>query len=481
MSSRYGSEVYVDASELADVPLKIAGDLPTGGLSDVRIFRRWLNNEEVQLLARESTLKKLLKSGTPWDDLDLQDHATPNRFHNQVINNDYRDCARDLSATQRRRDLVYSRSTTTPVMQERPSAPRAWVLERGAYDQRREQVAPAVPEVLDFDKTEFQITGDGLTTRTENRLDLAQWLVHPDHPLTARIMVNRLWQSVFGVGLVKTSEGFGVMGDRPTYPALLDWLAVEFVESGWNVNHILRLIISSSTYLQSSVFTVEKLQLNPDNRFLARGPRLRLDAEILRNQALVVSAFLHRDIGGPSVKTYQPAGLWEVVAISESNTREFQPDSGDALYRRSVYTFWKRTAPPPAMAAFNAPAREQCTVRRERTNTPLQALVLMNDLQFVEAARHLAQTALKRSSKDETRAAWMLRTALSRPKKEVDTVESVSSARSCRALFQQTPPAAQRLIHCGDSNPDEPLDAAELAAWTMVANAIMNRDDFLNK
>ncbi|HIE97464.1 MAG TPA: DUF1553 domain-containing protein, partial [Fuerstia sp.] len=281
--------------------------------------------------------------------------------------------------------------------------------------------------------------------------------------------------------LVKTSEDFGVMGDRPSHPELLDWLAVEFVESGWNVNHILKLILTSSTYRQSGAVTAEKLAQDADNRYLARGPRIRLDAEVLRDQVLAVSGLLRRDMGGPSVKPYQPAGLWKVVAITGSNTRVFSRDTGDALYRRSVYSFWKRTAPPPSMAAFNAPTRELCTVRRERTNTPIQALVLMNDPQFVESARRLAENAIRQEADDQVRAEWMLSTVLSRPAEAVDVTEMTAAASEFRTMFQQKPEAAKKLISTGDTKPDETLDAAELAAWTLVANILMNRDDFVNK
>ncbi len=227
--------------------------------------------------------------------------------------------------------------------------------------------------------------------------------------------------------------------------------------------------------------TPSKLDQDPDNRFLARGPRLRLDAEILRDQVLAVSGLLKRNIGGASVKPYQPTGLWNIVAITGSNTRVFKRDSGDALYRRSLYTFWKRTSPPPTMAAFNAPTREQCTVRRERTNTPLQALVLMNDPQFVEAARHLAERALDQQKGDLSRAKWMLETVLIRPAQDVDVMELATTAAEFLAIFKRQPEMAKELIQTGDSKPDENLDAPELAAWTMVANTLMNRDDFINK
>jgi len=227
--------------------------------------------------------------------------------------------------------------------------------------------------------------------------------------------------------------------------------------------------------------TAEKLEQDADNRYLARGPRIRLDAEVLRDQVLAVSGLLRPDMGGPSVKPYQPAGLWKVVAITGSNTRIFSRDSGDALYRRSVYSFWKRTAPPPSMAAFNAPTREQCTVRRERTNTPIQALVLMNDPQYVESARRLAENALRRKADDQSRAEWMLSKVLSRPAQTADVADMTAAASEFRTTFQQKPEAAKELISTGDSKPDESLDVAELAAWTLVANTLMNRDDFISK
>ena len=470
-SLRNSSENFVDASDLADTPLKIASNMPTAGLSDVRIFKRWVSDEEVRLLAQDFTLSKLLKSQATWDKLDSDDRELLTRFYKSTISDNDRTRARELSQTQPRRDFIYSRSTTTLVMQERPSPPRAWVLQRGEYDQPQDEVSPGVPAVLpDLPKG-----------TPNNRRGLARWLVHPDNPLTARVMVNRLWQSVFGIGLVKTSEDFGAMGDRPTHPELLDWLAVEFVESGWDVNHILKMIVTSAAYRQSNNITPDKLTKDAANRFLSRGPRLRLDAEVLRDQALAVSGLLRRDIGGSSVKPYQPDGLWNVVAITGSNTRVFKRDSGEALYRRSFYTFWKRTSPPPTMAAFNAPTREQCTVRRERTNTPLQALILMNDPQFVEAARHLAQNVLKKHKDVRLRAEWMLKTVLSRPAKQEDVADMALLANEFREIFVQNSDAAKELINTGDSEPDGKLDVAKLAAWTMVANTLMNRDDFINK
>ena len=468
---RNSTEEYIAADPMAEAPLKVASSLPTAGLSDVRILRRWVSDDEVKLLADDGVLRKLLASDDDWNTLDAQARQLLERFYREVIDEEYRQNVRELAATQLRRDYIYSRSTTTLVMQERPEPPRAWVLERGEYDRRQDEVTPDVPGVLP------PLAEQG----PRDRLALAKWLVHPDHPLTARVTVNRLWQSVFGVGLVKTAEDFGVMGERPSHPELLDWLAVEFVESGWDVNHILELMLTSATYQQSCVVTPDRLEVDPDNRLLSRGPRVRLDAEALRDQALAVSGLLVRQIGGPSVKPYQPDGLWNVVAITGSNTRVFSRDSGDALYRRSLYTFWKRTSPPPSMAAFNAPTREQCTVRRERTNTPLQALVMLNDPQFVEAARFLAEQTLKEHDSAETRADSMFQTALSRPARITDRDELLTAVEAFRGLFQKDTESAQRLIQTGETTPAPELDAVELAAWTMAANMLMNRDDFISK
>ena len=468
---RTSTDKHVEAVVIPPAPLAIGGDAPTGGLSDIRVLRRAVSDGEVRLLANEYRLKALLQGEATFQALAPADRALVLDFHREVVDPDFRGRERELASTTTRRDYIYARSTTTLVMQERPTAPRAWVLERGEYDQKREEVASGVPAVLPS-------LPEGAP---RNRLGLARWLVDPAHPLTSRVAVNHLWQSIFGVGLVKTSEDFGVMGERPSHPQLLDWLAVEFVESGWNVRHILRLIVSSAAYRQSSVVDPAKLRADPENRLLSRAPRLRLEAEVLRDQSLAVSGLLESQVGGPSVRPYQPAGLWKVVAITGSNTADFKKDSGSALYRRSLYTFWKRTSPPPAMAAFNAPTREQCTVRRERTNTPLQALVMMNDTQFVEAARHLAERGVIRYADASERAAWMFYSVLGRPADPTDLAEVKAAAEEFRELFQENLDGARELIETGDSKLTAALDPVELAAWTMVANTLMNRDDFINK
>ena len=272
----------------------------------------------------------------------------------------------------------------------------AYVLYRGDYDKRRDKVEPGTPAALPPMPADFP----------HNRLGLARWLMLPEQPLTARVTVNRFWQEIFGVGIVKTSGDFGVTGEMPSHPELLDWLAVDFRESGWDTKRFFKMLVMSSTYRQSAAVTPEMIAKDADNRLLSRGPRFRMDAEMVRDYALAASGLLVPIIGGPSVKPYQPDGVWEAVAMIGSNTRDYKRDSGESLYRRSLYTFWKRAAPPASMEIFNAPSRETCTVRRERGDTPLQALVTLNDPQFVEAARNLAQLTLEQRRR-ERKTGWI--------------------------------------------------------------------------
>ena len=267
---------------------------------------------------------------------------------------------------------------TTMVMDEMKRPRATFVLGRGDYRDRGERVRPGVPAVLSS-----MPSGAPL-----NRLGLARWLVDPAHPLTARVTVNRYWQTYFGTGLVRTSENFGSQGETPSHPKLLDWLAFEFIRSGWNVKDMQRLIVTSATYRQSSRLTSALLETDPGNRLFTRGARFRLPAEMVRDNALAVSGLLQEEIGGPSVSPYQPRGLWKEMAFGNVFTgQEYTPGTGKDLYRRSLYTVWKRTVPPPSLLTFDAPDREECTSRRGRTNTPLQALILMNDPTYVEAAR----------------------------------------------------------------------------------------------
>ena len=372
---------------------------------------------------------------------------------------------------QSRRDLD-AQVPTTMIMQERDEPRDAFVLIRGEYDKPGEKVSPGVPSALP------PLPADA----GQDRLALARWLVDPAHPLTSRVTVNRYWQHYFGTGLVKTAEDFGSQGEWPSHPQLLDWLAVEFVESGWDVKAVGRLIVTSATYRQSSALGDELIRRDPQNRLLARGPRFRLDAEAVRDAALAVSGLLVREIGGASVKPYQPPGVWEAVGYTSSNTARFKQDEGDALYRRSLYTFWKRTASPPTMSIFDAPSRESCTVRRARTNTPLQALVLMNDVQFVEAARRFGQRMMTEAGESKTeRVVFAFRLATARRPSELERDAIVELFDQQLAEFQTDRDAADQLIRVGDSPPDESLDSAELAAWTTVASVILNLDETVTK
>lgn len=361
----------------------------------------------------------------------------------------------------------------TMVMAEGDGQRKTHLLERGAYDKPGEEVQPGVPAVI-----APPLPSDA----PPNRLSLARWLVDPANPLPARVTVNRLWQQLFGVGLVKTAEDFGSQGEWPSHPELLDWLATEFVGSGWDVKRLMRLLVTSDAYRQSSRVTPETFERDPENRFLARGPRYRLDAEIVRDAALDLSGLLIERIGGPSVKPYQPEGLWEAVGFVGSNTEKFQRDAGEALYRRSMYTFWKRTSPPPSMSAFDAPSRETCTVRRARTNTPLQALVLMNDEQYVEAARRLAERVIREGGVSTTdRARHLFRAATSRKPTADETATLVAAYEAHLADFQADRTAADKLLGVGEAPRDAALDSAALAAWTMVANLVLNLDETVTK
>ncbi|MDA1049724.1 MAG: PSD1 and planctomycete cytochrome C domain-containing protein [Planctomycetota bacterium] len=361
---------------------------------------------------------------------------------------------------------------STLVMEERPEPRQAHILERGQYTLQREPVSSRVPEWL----------GTALPEAPANRLGLAQWLVSPTHPLTARVTVNRFWQHYFGTGLVKTAEDFGIQGEHPSHPQLLDWLAVDFVESGWDVKRLQKMLVMSATYRQSSRVSPEKLAADPQNRLLSRGPRFRLDAEVIRDQALALSGLLVDKIGGQSVRPYQPAGLWKPVGFGGSNTSVFVQDTGSKLYRRSMYTFWKRTSPPPTMTTFDAPDRETCQVRRARTNTPLQALVLMNDVQFIEAARKFAERVMNEGGSDVgQRVTFAFRTVLARQPSSSELDSLTQLFNDYQAEFKEHPDSATKLLAAGESPRNESLDASELGAWTMVAHLLLNLSETVTK
>ncbi len=358
---------------------------------------------------------------------------------------------------------------TTLIAKELAQPRETRLLIRGEYDKPGDVVAAGVPAIL-------PPLPPGAPT---NRLGLAQWLVSPEHPLTARVIVNRYWQQFFGVGLVKTAEDFGVQGERPSHPELLDWLATEFIRSGWDVKHMQRLLATSATYRQSARVTPSLYERDPENRLLARGPRFRLEAEAIRDTALYLGGLLVEQLGGPSVKPYEPPGLWE--AVSFNNSQKYVPDRGPAQYRRSLYTYWKRQSPPPNLLTFDAPTREYCVVRRPRTNTPLQALVVLNDPQFVEAARALASRMLREGGREPAeRLAYGFRLVTARRPDQAELKLLQDLLEAQRTAFQADPAAARAFLEVGDFRATD-LDPVELAAWSSVANLLLNLDEALTK
>jgi hypothetical protein len=388
---------------------------------------------------------------------------------------------RELKSLRKEKTNLDKSILNVMVMDERKEPRETYILARGDYRNKTEKVTPDVPDVLPPIKPqtlEKQEAEKGL-----NRLDLAKWLVNPGHPLTARVAVNRYWQMFFGHGIVKTSEDFGVQGERPTHPELLDWLATEFINSGWDIRHIQRLILTSATYRQSSKVSPALLEKDPENRLLTRGPRYRLSAEMIRDNALAVSGLLEEKIGGPSVFPYQPVGLWEELAFGDGfSAQEYHQSQGEDLYRRSMYTFWKRTVPPASLATFDAPDREKCVARRPLTNTPLQALVLMNDPTYLEAARAMAQRAMGEAGKNtDNRLRYAFRLAIGRKpdKRELSVLRSLLNQQLLK--YRSDKDAARQLLGVGTSVTNAKADEQELAAWTIVMSAILNLDETITK
>ena len=442
-----------------------------GAIADFRVFNRTLTVEQARLVSLWPALERA-RNKQP-SELTQDEREALHLYYLNRKDEEYSQLAARLRELQLERREVRRRGAVTHVMHERSdAAPFAHILYRGAYNQPRDRVEPATPAALPPMPASLP----------RNRLGLAKWLVDDSNPLIARVAVNRFWQEVFGTGIVKTSDDFGSQGEPPSHPRLLDWLAVEFRESGWNVKELFRLMVTSATYRQAAATSEEKLAKDLENRLLSRGPRYRMDAEMLRDYALTASGLLVPKIGGPSVKPYQPPGVWETVAMPDSNTRIYEQDQGDKLYRRSLYTFWKRSAPPASMETFNAPTRENCTVRRERTNTPLQALVTMNDTQFVEAARYLAQKTIQEAGEGfDSRLDYMTLRLLARKLEENERTVARGAYNDYLAYYQQNGGDAEKLLATGESKPAEALPKAESAAWTMLANQIMNLDEILNK
>ena len=465
-----------DASIRTKTPLRIGQRSHTqvfdgGAIQDVRVYDRMLAAGEVKAIAGIAPLRAILataaKKRTPQQQAALYNHYLVTR------DAQYPALEKQANALEAERKAIESRSPVTHIQQERQDSPAmAHILMRGAYDKPGEEVAAATPDSL-----HTMAAG-----APQNRLGLARWVVDPANPLTARVTVNRFWQQLFGRGIVATPEDFGVMGAAPSHEQLLDWLAVEFRESGWDVRQMFKLMLMSAAYRQTAIITPEKLEKDRDNILLSRGPRFRMDAEMVRDYALAASGLLSRRMYGPSVKPYQPGDIWNIVGLPSGNTREYVQDAGDNLYRRTVYSFWKRMAPPPSLEALNAPSREFCTVQRERTNTPLQALVTLNDPQFVEAARQLAENALHASQGDDAKTiGYIAQRVLARGMNKQEQAIVLANQQGFLAYYQAHPDDAQALVDVGDSKADEKLDVSVLAAWAMVSNQVMNLDEALNK
>jgi hypothetical protein len=436
-------------------------------IQDLRLYSRALPDSEVNQLGKSVRLKQLVEKAskrTPAERNELFDWwlSTEDRVYQKLLG--------AVESLKREEDAIKVRGTIAHVSTEKDTKPMAHILFRGEYDKRRDPVEANTPKILPPMPEKLP----------RNRLGFAQWLMQPNQPLTARVTVNRFWQEVFGQGIVITAGDFGIAGDLPSHPELLDWLALDF-QSDWDIKRFFKQIVMSATYRQAAITTPEKREKDRNNIYLSRGPRFRMDAEMLRDYALASSGLLVRKFGGPSVKPYQPDGVWEAVAMIGSNTRDYRRDSGENLYRRSMYTFWKRSAPPASMEIFNAPNRETCVVRRERTNTPLQALVTLNDVQFVEAARTLAERALKNAKTTDERIDYLAQWLLSRSFRAEELKVVHGLLDELLAEFKEKPAEANKLIAFGESKADPKLNALELASWTMLVNSIMNLDEVLSK
>ena len=443
-----------------------------GSIDDFRIYDRVIAPVEIEELAlhqpARATVAILSKKRSKSQQEELRDY-----FLTYAAPPDLRKVYAELKDLRREKEDLDWTVRNAMVMQEMDEPRETAILGRGDYRNRGEVVTPGTPAVLPALSKDLPA----------NRLGLAKWLVDPEHPLTSRVTVNRYWQMHFGTGIVKTAEDFGSQGEPPTHPELLDWLATEFIRTGWDVKAMQRLMVTSAAYRQSSRITPELLERDPDNRLLARGPRFRLPAEMVRDNALAVSGLLVEKLGGASVYPYQPKGLWEETSYGDVySAQTYSPSHGKDLYRRSMYSFWKRTSPPPALITFDAPDREKCAARRTVTNTPLQALVLLNDPTYVEASRALAEKMIREGGSDPARRvryAFRLATGRDPQPKEVQVLRDIESAEL--AEYRRHKDAALKLVGVGESKFDANVDASELAAWTAVASTILNLDETITR
>ena len=448
-----------------DQPLSIGRTFNGGAIADLRAFPRVVTDSEVTLLRQWPKIQAELRKQDA-------DRKTLLKYFLAIRSDAYHALmAAESENSAAIRDITRRGSITLVMEENNDSTPFANVLYRGQYDQKRDKVDAKTPTALP------PMSSD----QPRNRLGFANWLFGAEHPLTGRVAVNRMWLEIFGTGLVKTADDFGSQGEPPSHPQLLDWLATDFRDNGWDMRRFYKQLVMSATYQQSAQLTPVKIAKDPENRFLSRGPRFRLDAELVRDYALASSGLLDARIGGPSVKPYQPDGVWESVAMRESDTRFYKRDAGDSLYRRSMYTFWKRSAPPAAMEIFNAPSRESCAIRRERTNTPLQALVTMNDVQYVEAARYLAGRAMEAAADFDQRLDFVTTRLIARALDPAERRIAKTSFDNFAKYYGAHADEARKLLAHGERKPDPGLPAAEYAALTMLTNEMMNLDEVLNK
>ncbi len=468
-----GEQDNLTESIRTEKPLRVGsrpgGFRPIGILDEVRVFSRALQRDEILALFLRDTVATAVAA----DRAETNDKRkeTLLDYYLWHVDDEYQALNQRAKKLEEEEQELRRPKTTVMVMADQGKPRATYVLRRGAYDDRTDRkVQPGFPGSLP------PLPPDA----PRNRLGLAKWLFQPENPLTARVAVNRYWQMLFGAGLVATPGDFGSQGEFPSYPNLLDWLASDFRDHGWDVKRTLRTIVSSATYRQSSSASRQLYDRDPQNRLLARGARFRLQAEFLRDNALSLSGLLVDKMGGPGVKPYQPEGLWK--EILQGGDRPFVQDHGQKLYRRSVYTYWRRTCPPPNMRLFDAPTREKCVVRRSLTNTPLQALVTLNDMQYMEAARHFAERMFREGGhKPEDRIAWGFQLATSRKLRENELAALLDVYRHSRQHYDANSEAALKLISIGESSRDESLDPVEHAATTIVASMLLNLDETLTR
>ena len=456
---------FLNQTMASEEPLRIgAGHSAFNGLvDDVQIYNRALKLFEVAVVSTDERIEQIARMNAE-DRTPRQTTKLRRYFLTEAAPEAIRTSQQRLDNVIHEEATLIASLPTLMIMQDAADARKTFVLSRGQYDQPRGEVSPGVPSLF----------GDA---RVENRLQFARWLVSGENTLTGRVAVNRFWEMLFGEGLVRSMEDFGSQGERPTHTELLDWLAVEFAESGWDVKHMLKTMVMSATYRQASTADKAVVERDPENRLLARQSRFRMSAELIRDQALAASGLLHERLGGPSVMPYQPDGLWNEIATDTNYEQSDAPD----LYRRSLYTYWKRTVAPPTMTTFDAPAREMCAVRRPRTNTPLQALAILNDATYVEAARALGQRAMDFDEDRAKRLQYVFRSVLARsPTTEEMTLLDRALSRY-QAAFHGDDTKAKKLLSVGEQPLDEGVDVVELAAYTLTASIVFNTDEAVTR